>query len=130
MSMVEEIRDEWERDLRSNAYPQTRGLLNRRIADDELSPVGYCCLGVLCEQAARRGIVTRVVSEDGKSIGYRDPITGHTEYGWLPLAVVTWAGLDGIAPFVDSDDGYLQLSSLNDKHKLPFVTIADLVRTL
>ena len=48
--MDAELKEKWVAALRSGDYPQTRFALNRTKSHDE-APVGFCCLGVLCEVA-------------------------------------------------------------------------------
>lgn len=124
-------------------FPQTRGALCRTTpylgTSGAVSPPGYCCLGVLCEQAVAAGIAERVLhpSGDGR-VGYRragssDP----PAYNVLPLAVAAWAGLDDeVDPIVTArpsgmqTDGSYSLSSLNDQHRFTFVDIMPLVARL
>ena len=51
--MERALRDRWVEALRSGKYEQTRGTLRRNkeqeLAGMEPTPVGFCCLGVLCD---------------------------------------------------------------------------------
>lgn len=87
--MDPEVRAEWVRRLRSGDYRQGTGEL--RTTTDVDDDVRYCCLGVLCEVARDRGIV----SYDRTTLGYRstaDPREG-SYGGVLPPVVRAWAGL-------------------------------------
>lgn len=100
------IRDRWTIDLRSGKYPQTHGALQRVRPGEERQPVGFCCLGVLCEQAVKEGIVIRVGRPDSYGrVGYTDPLTSITQYGLLPVAVVAWAGLENESGFYTEEHG-------------------------
>jgi hypothetical protein len=98
--MNEEIRERWVRALKSGEYKQGYGRL--RIGNK------YCCLGVLCDLAARDGIVN-AHEEDGY-------IAGEFSYDGsrfaLPAAVVKWAGLREQDPFMNRAQN--NLGTLND----------------
>lgn len=52
------VRNKWVAALRSGHFPQGNGELVTTRYGEEAKPVGYCCLGVLCEldtQARREG---------------------------------------------------------------------------
>jgi hypothetical protein len=51
--MNERIKKLWVEVLRSGKYPQGRGKLVRVMGGE---PVGFCCLGVLCELAVGEGV--------------------------------------------------------------------------
>lgn len=79
--MKNNIKEEWIAALRSGDYAQGAGKLNRNGE--------YCCLGVLCDMAAKQGVVEdSIVRQDG-NIMHR--------YGYsvavLPRQVAVWAGL-------------------------------------
>ena len=125
--MKADIKEQWVKDLRSGDYSQVEGTLS----DGE----GYCCLGVLCEQAVRAGVIEKTATPDGVRYGTE------TEFSWgaLPDPVVKWAELESVDPvvsFVDeyqvgdetfTDDLHENLSSVNDEHKKTFPEIADLI---
>lgn len=105
MSMNPEIKARWIADLRSGEFEQGRGYLN---ADGKL-----CCLGVLCEQAVRAGIIE---SSEGYGI-----IRYDGKEDTLPETVREWAGLPAMNihdnpnnPDVQVDGGYVSLAELND----------------
>lgn len=112
--MNPEIKAKWVAALRSGEYKQGRDVL--RTEDD-----AYCCLGVLCDLAAREGV------------GEWDPSYGHfvsgvadIGYALPPTGVVEWAGLGGVCPYVEVDGDHPALSSLNDTGRT-FGEIADLI---
>lgn len=101
--MNAEIKAQWVTDLRSGEFKQGTGYLN---ADGKL-----CCLGVLCEQAVRAGVIgsgggNGIIRYDGKE-------------DILPKLVRVWAGLpDGgdnpNNPHVIVDHEKVSLAELND----------------
>lgn len=125
MTMNPDIKDRWTAALRSGEYPQTQGVLHRLVGDPKPActcglceaPVGFCCLGVLCELAVADGIITSTPNSDGIAMVYG------LETGVLPLKVVKWAGLDSRNPTI----GDASLSFYNDIRKYTFDQIADLV---
>lgn len=83
--------------LRSGDYPQGRGMLR--------SPGGaFCVFGVLCEVAARQGVIPPAVATAGGGFTYAG--RGNT----LPAPVAKWSGLEhgGVV------DG-VSLAHLNDE---------------
>lgn len=113
--MNPEIKASWIAALRSGEYQQGLGVL--RSSDNK-----YCCLGVLCDLAAKAGI--------GKwaPAWYRHRATAFDfdfdgDYQVLPPSVQDWAGL--MTPngeFGIKDD----LAGLNDTG-FPFAAIADII---
>lgn len=59
--MTPELKIEWLTALRSGKYQQTQGNLHRTVASDVGTPVGHCCLGVLCEIVAPRLKLSRTI---------------------------------------------------------------------
>jgi hypothetical protein len=55
--MLQEVAQEWVKALRSGNYKQTHGYLNILESNERDVPVGFCCLGVLCEIAVNDGLV-------------------------------------------------------------------------
>lgn len=116
------VRDEWVRRLRSGDYPQGWGQLR--------SPLGqFCCLGVLCEVARERGIVTFDLATNAYT-SVADPDEGDYT-GQLPPAVVRWAGLpQDDAWAADPRVRGLPLSGWNDGYGVQrgtFTVIATLI---
>lgn len=116
--MNEEIKGNWVSALKSGDYTQGDGHLKR---GDK-----YCCLGVLCDLAAKAGVVeTDEHVYDGTFYrAVNDPYDGSTLV--LPEAVMEWAGLDSRNPVVDTEDGQESLADLNDG-EVPFSEIADII---
>ena len=94
-----------------------------KVRDDDL-PVGYCCLGVLCDVAIKAGVQVRVDVdiEHGNA---------HYDGDWmaLPESVKNWAGLKVSSPAVPfgHEDCLESLAELNDEAGLNFDEIADLI---
>lgn len=110
--MNQKVKELWVNALRSGEYTQSRHAL-RTVS-------GFCCLGVLCDIAAKTGL--------GKwdTLGGREVFRAKDGYycaDTLPHAVVEWAGLRDRNP--DSADG--SLASLNDSGKT-FDEIADIIQ--
>lgn len=108
--MKKKIKKRWLKDLRSGKFPQTRGCL----VDDK----GFCCLGVLAEQAFNAGIVTM---HNGIYSAVKEPLDNSCTV--LPEAVQEWAGLTEENPVLPGDTS---LADKNDEGE-SFVTIADLI---
>jgi hypothetical protein len=122
--MKPEIKAQWLADLRSDKFPQ----INGRLSDGE----GYCCLGVLCEQAVKAGVVTKTKTAYGAVYGNDDSRSEAV----LPRAVLEWAGLEDADPTVTlvvEDEDYgpeettVGLSEANDDYGKTFRAIADLI---
>lgn len=109
--MNEEIKAEWLTALRSGDYAQGNGRL--RTAGDR-----FCCLGVLCDIAEKRGIVDSVLDE-GR---YR---YGEDGTAYLPAEVAEWSGVPWQGVLSDEWQAY-DLTVMNDKG-VPFSMIADVI---
>jgi hypothetical protein len=113
------IRTQWTAALRSGEYLQAASYL--RDGDR------YCCLGVLCELAARDGIL-KAVKRDGVPFWSYD---GRSDY--LPESVQDWAGLNSANPKVGTPSGTVfPLGILNDgddedEGEWDFAQIADAI---
>lgn len=107
--MNPEVRDQWIKDLRSGEYKKVTSALVEVNGQDE--PVGYCALGVLCDQAVKAGVIAR----SGDVFGKDDPSAANG--GWdalsLPSAVRDWAGLKTPGVIVRSAGGR-DIPGLND----------------
>lgn len=108
VKMNQEIKRQWLEDLRSGKFKQ--GKKSLRSGDDK-----FCCLGVLCDQAERAGVVSFIPS--------RGPGMYDDERMLLPDSVVKWAGLDRKNPVA----GGKLLTSLNDNLEASFEQIADII---
>jgi len=129
------IKTQWVAALRSGEYQQGRNFLRT----DE----GFCCLGVLCDLAAKAGIgvywskPAAAPTLDGRV--YDDVQACCDSTGILPAAVMCWADLDTDSPEVtavnglnidvttDGDSNVIPLARLNDTHLFDFSIIADLI---
>lgn len=117
----------WVDRLRNGGLLQGTGSLRRRIKGEDY----YCCLGVLCEIAVEKGVVTRMPPSYVSGI-----LTYDGEEDFLPLSVRQAAGLDSPNPFVPNHEGIsttgdyvperLTLSWLNDTG-YTFSEIADII---
>jgi hypothetical protein len=130
----------WVDALRSGDYPQAHRTLYRHTSpaggydaeDEDLSSVGYCCLGVLCDLAVKNGVDVKVRSAVTDT--YYDNMGA-----FPPGKVVEWAGLADENPLVTvirerpgEDTTYeteSRLSDLNDEEKASFAEIADLIES-
>lgn len=114
--MNPEIAAEWQADLISGKYKQTTGVL--RCAEG-----GFCCLGVLCEQAVRAGIVTRV--DAGNRILYESVENQFDcEGGVIPRAVRLWAEMESDNGEYVRDGVTYSLAGDNDDRGFSFSEIA------
>lgn len=108
MAMIAEIKARWTAALRSGEWEQGHGSLNEHGK--------LCCLGVLCEEAVKDGVIT------ADSVIRREFYTsyaGATDV--LPRQVREWAGLPGADgehnpnnPVVTVDGKVVSLAELND----------------
>jgi hypothetical protein len=113
--MNKEIGEQWVRDLRSGEFQQTTKVLK--------NGEGYCCYGVLAEQAVAAGILVREQNENGGWMYYDPADPSDLASGILPYAAWKWAGLENSNPLLPSGD---LLTELNDDWT-SFDTIADLI---
>lgn len=110
------IKDKYLKALRSGEYKQ--GVFGLRTIDDK-----FCALGVLCDLAAKEGII------QWEHSGFAYWIKGGTYY--LPKSVMKWAGMcsqSGRFPeeFSNEDVSKYSIANMNDD-KNNFNTIADAV---
>src|ERR1700686_4750231 len=77
------IQRAWVRALRSGKYKQTKNTLVRTTVKGK--PLGYCCLGVLCDLAAKKEIVD--VTIDNRCLAFDN------ETQDLPPNVMSWSGM-------------------------------------
>ncbi|MEU7863451.1 hypothetical protein [Nonomuraea sp. NPDC049141] len=116
--MNSEVKTEWLAALRSGEYKQAKGKLY------DLKTDGYCCLGVLCDLAEKRGLIKRVVDESDGTVWFGPSFTVVEDE-----TVRAWAGLADSNPSLpDPDDDFFGYSAagLNDEG-YTFAQIADLI---
>lgn len=111
--MNQKIKELWINALRSGEYKQSQHAL-RTVS-------GFCCLGVLCDLAAKLELGTWRQTIESKWVF--EPMGGNSRQDTLPGRVVEWAGLRDSNP--DTDKG--SLASLND-HGKSFEEIADIIQ--
>lgn len=128
------VRDAWTAALESGDYPQGQGALYDELrcttVDGTVSGTPtFCCLGVLCDLAARAGVIR--LNEN--MVVYETPDGPYDRErcgGILPEAVARWAGLWDSDPFVTLVDGTrASLTNCNDNRGLTFPEIAQAIRT-
>lgn len=118
-----EVIEEWAKALESGEYERGSGYLARNGK--------YCCLGVLCELAAKAGVADR--TDSGLSDGAKR-YDGNSST--LPVSVMEWAGLDLPSPTLRYVDNYNGTSLTresdcvyeNDAQGRSFPEIAAMVR--
>jgi hypothetical protein len=111
--MKRSVLDRWLEALRSDDYLQTTDYLGRETDEGSRS---HCCLGVLCDLAAKEGAVDLEVRTDGsgfKFLYYGDTVT------LPPEPVEIWSGLhvsqtNLFAADADPTDFWIRLSGKND----------------
>jgi hypothetical protein len=117
--MNEQIKNTWIAALLSGLYTQSTGRLRTEI--------GFCCLGVLCDLAAKEGVGEWTPPDkDGRR--YFRPSEGPEEGGVLPRSVMKWAGIQSEDPAVGVviEGRATCLSELNDK-RMSFSQLADVI---
>lgn len=110
--MKKEIAELWIKELKSGNWEQTKETLKDKN--------GYCCLGVLCEIAAKQGIC-----------GRRNELDYYTFDGVedvLPKSVLEWAGMKSDNGSFDEGDEH-SLIHLNDKERYDFFQIAEVIES-
>lgn len=112
--MNKDIKAQWVAALRSGEYEQGNSVL--RTPDDK-----FCCLGVLCDLAAKAGVIDEPTFakdyDDGYRYGTHVDAVSEVEYpgdtSYLPETVRKWADVD-MNPRVDYEGRTESLASLND----------------
>lgn len=126
-TMKRSIRSRWIRALRSGKYKQGEGNLLKMNAD---GTGNYCCLGVLCELAAKDGVVA------WRNTPGEPVLNINGETGMLPMSVQQWADIKDNRgwltsnPTVSQDDDNYEVvaSEANDEEGLTLREIADLIQ--
>lgn len=141
------VMEQWVTALESGEYQQAKNTLQRvepyAHADEDPgfdpsnSTVGFCCLGVLCDLAAKAGVVKAEEFGDGTMSNGKSVRYGGSE-SFLPEEVQQWAGLNHQNPYVryehtDEVNGakYFRnsrLADLNDMYNKGFGDIAKAIR--
>lgn len=118
---------EWAEALESGDYSQTDGALSR--------DGGHCCLGVLCELAAKADVIPSAVQviERDWDTGEETPSPHYSYLGlesFPPDAVAVWAFGDEETrdPELMFDGDLHPASALNDTLNLSFAEIAKAIR--
>lgn len=134
--MNREIKADWVEALKSGEYVQTKGTLNRvspgtfvdgNVVDSvtEEAPIGFCCLGVLCDRLAKK--YPEKFSWGEATMDGDRMFDGVAQYGWYDEEtdnttirleeVAVQAELNGIARVdgIDLDDQQNDLVSMNDE---------------
>lgn len=131
--MNEEIKQQWIDALTSGEYAQGRKVL--RTKDNT-----YCCLGVLCDLAVKKGIARwakRKDSEDWAIVHIDEDIddaTADIGYGLLPRFIREWSEItsdDGSFKLLDGgfkEPNAVTLTELNDVRKYNFSKIAKAIK--
>jgi len=112
--MNPEIKALWVKALRSGDYAQTDGCLRNEH--------GYCCLGVLSDVCRPITGGEWAADKSGSNM-----FTMFSECSLLPVPVMNTAGLTEAHPLVLFDGQETPLAVINDKVRLPFTAIADLI---
>ena len=120
--MKEDIKQKWVAALCSGEYEQGRGFL-KHFGE-------YCCLGVLCDIAAKEGIVS--VEEVSGTEENPGVISYDGAWDVLPSSVVEWSGIvtntghipSGVPTYCGT---FTNLAELNDLTKLNFDGLADVI---
>lgn len=125
--MNQEVKKEWIEALRSGEYRQGDSYLASKDRHDD--NYKFCCLGVLCELAYKKGIVTRTEDseDDGGDKYYCYGKDQCREY--LPDEVINWANLKDDSPCLpdESEFGTGSLTEINDSGDYNFQAIAKLI---
>ena len=124
------IAAEWANRLEDDTRHQGYGFLRNRFGQQ-------CCLDVLCEIAAERGVLDEPVFDeelDSYEYVWHDDNGQHNTCEMLPGIVARWAGINVIPadtvadPSVDFNGEARKLSWLNDIGLQTFPDIASIIR--
>ena len=121
--MKREIAKRWVEALTSGKYEQTTGKLQRTEPGENGEPVGFCCLGVLCELAVADGVIPPAFHSDLLSTGmYGKSGVCST----LPDEVQEWAEVEVDDPRLEP--GPAAASYLNDTVGKTFEELAEAIK--
>lgn len=115
--MNPEAKKIWVDALRSGRYEQARAFLKLPKGDKW----GYCCLGVLCEEAIKAGV--KVEAREAEDPHGEVCVVFNGNSTVLPSAVYQWAGLGEPNPMIGGNTA----SYHNDHAGRDFNEIADLI---
>lgn len=128
--MNPEVKFKWVAALRSGEYRQGNCFLKSETP--ATIPPTFCCLGVLCDLAAKEGVAKwEMRTWCGSDIWYATAVDSgcdmHSEV--LPSCVMQWAGLESEDPAlnVSNFNRCTRVSLINDRDRLGFDAIADLI---
>jgi hypothetical protein len=114
--MNKEVAKKWVKALRSGEYKQGINVLNRDNKE-------FCCLGVLCELAAKEGVVSSVVEVRDLDAASDLPCYSYDgEASFLPESVVNWAKLKAASQ-------QAEFTYMNDFLRYTFDKIADYIES-
>lgn len=128
--MNPEVKEKWLTALRSGDYAQGKGKLEKIDAEGQST---YCCLGVLCDLAAKENITERDIGRYTTSTTSTDVLYGSNSENFPPMSVVEWAGLSDPNPpvLIPEPEGELSratnLAELNDEKGYTFYQIANVI---
>lgn len=112
--MNKEIKKEWIAALKSGEYEQGTGLLHYE-QDDEIK---YCCLGVLCDLAVKKGIIKppgTVKYNFSDQTAYYYGTGEHKIVSVLPTEVANWAEITQDGHFYENHGEVIKsLATIND----------------
>lgn len=118
--MKEDIKNKWVKALESGEYRQGTGYLHKKD--------NFCCLGVLCDLAAKEGVVVPEPGTDGVITYVSAEISLDSSYEVLPEAVQIWSGLQTENPILKIEGrSNNSLAEFNDEGK-SFKEIAELIK--
>jgi hypothetical protein len=124
--MDPKIKPLWLAALRGGEYSQGEGYLNRNGK--------FCCLGVLCDLAAKAGVDIDIVEHS--VLGEDNATTYDSNWSSLPQSVIDWSGVESGGDFpdgvqvvpADMSEGFTgKLWELNDVAEWNFEQIADFI---
>lgn len=105
--MKKTIKDRWLGALRSGEYKQGTAALK--------TPLGFCCLGVLCDLYIKEGNNNAEWQGTSFEEEVDEEYCGHGEDEELPDTVMKWAGLEDNDPKVTLEGGNMvNISRAND----------------
>ncbi len=129
---TEYILNRWVPALRSDEYQQGHGML-KSIVDGNVT---HCCLGVVCEELVKDGVLPAWVTRQSGHGGGSQMIQG--SYMYLPPEAITFLGLGSGDPDVEFSELFgdtigeggdavdtLSLTEANDDQGISFAGIAN-----